>query len=178
MTTEHVTDGLIGAAIRRVEDQVLVTGKGCYTDDIQLPRMLYMALLRSPYPHAKIIAIDTTAARAMAGVEAVVTGADLGEHMKVPSPVMVPNQKMPPHPVLARGAVHAVGAPVAAVVARTRAIAQDAANAIEVEYEPLPVVVDAEKALLPGAPLAREELDTSVCYIATKKGGDVDKAFA
>ncbi|MGE5817323.1 MAG: xanthine dehydrogenase family protein molybdopterin-binding subunit [Deltaproteobacteria bacterium] len=178
MTTEHATDGLIGAAIRRVEDQVLVTGKGCYTDDIQLPGMLYMALLRSPYPHAKIIAIDTTAARAIAGVEAVVTGADLGEHMKVPSPVLVPNQKMPPHPVLARGAVHAVGAPVAAVVARTRAIAQDAANAIEVEYKPLPVVVDAEKALLPGAPLAREELDTNVCYIATKKGGDVDKAFA
>ena len=178
MTTEHTIDGLIGAPIRRVEDRLLITGKGCYTDDIQLPGMLYMALLRSPYPHAKIISINTNAARAMAGVEAVVTGADIGEHLNVPAPAMVPNQKMPPHPALARRAVHAIGVPVAAVVARTRAAAQDAANAIEVEYEALPAVVDAEKALLPGAPIAREELDSNVCYTVTKKGGDVGKVFA
>ena len=67
---------------------------------------------------------------------------------------------------------------VAAVVAESRAVAEDAANAIEVEYEALPSVIDAEKALEPGAPLAREELDSNICYIATKKGGDVDKAFA
>src|SRR5512142_2068042 len=146
MTIEHTTNGLIGAPIRRFEDQVLVTGKGCYTDDVQLPGMLYMALLRSPYPHARIISVDAKAARAMAGVEAVVTGAELPEHLHVPAPAMVPNQKIPPHPVLARGAVHAVGAPVAAVIARTRALAQDAAQAIEVEYEPLPAVVDAEQA--------------------------------
>src|SRR3974377_1286858 len=100
MTTEHTPNGLIGAPSRRVEDRVLITGKGCYTDDIQLPGMLYMALLRSPYPHARIISIDTKAARAMAGVEAVVTGADIGEHLNVPAPIMVPNQKMPPHPAL------------------------------------------------------------------------------
>ena len=176
MTTEHTTTGLIGASIRRVEDPVLITGKGCYVDDIQLPGILYMALLRSPYPHAKIISINTSAAKVMPGVEVVLTGEDI--NLSIPSPVMVPNQKMPPHPVLAHGAVHAAGTPVAAVVAQSRALAQDAANAIEVEYESLPVVTNAEKALEPGAPLAREELDSNICYTVTKKGGDVDKAFA
>src|SRR5207302_271277 len=108
MTTGHTTTGLIGASIRRVEDAPLITGVGCYTEDIQLPGMLHMALLRSPYPHAKVISINTSTAKAMAGVIAVVT---------------------------------------------------------------------AEKALEPGAPLAREELESNVCSIATKKGGDVDKAF-
>src|SRR5437870_4620940 len=178
MTTEHATNGFIGASVRRVEDPVLVTGKGCYVDDIQLPGMLHVAVLRSPYPHAKIISIDTSAAKAMVGVTTVVTGEDLGERLQIPAAPIVPGQKIPPHPVLARGAVHCVGVPVAAVVAQTRALAQDGANAIEVEYEALPSVVNAEKALEPGAPLAREELDSNVCYIATKKGGDVDKAFA
>jgi carbon-monoxide dehydrogenase large subunit len=178
MTTQHAPAGLIGASIRRVEDPLLLTGKGCYVDDLQLPGMLHMALLRSPYPHAKIIEIDTSAARGMPGVEDVLTGADIDERLRIPSPVMVTGQRIPPHPLLARGAVHAVGIPVAAVVARTRANAQDAANAIEVEYETLPSVVNAEAALEPGAPLAREELDSNVCYTAVKKGGDVEKAFA
>jgi len=177
MTTEHTGTGLIGASVRRVEDPLLVTGKGCYVDDVQLPGMLHMTLLRSPYPHAKIISINTSAARAMADVAAVLTGDDV-ERLNIPSPVMVPGQKIPPHPVLARGAVHAAGVPVAAVVAQSHALAEDAASAIEVEYEALPSVVNAEKALEPGAPLAREELDSNICYIATKKGGDVDKAFA
>jgi carbon-monoxide dehydrogenase large subunit len=178
MTTEHTATGLIGASIRRVEDAPLITGKGCYTEDIQLPGMLHVALLRSPYPHAKIISIDTSAAKAMAGVIAVVTGDDLSERMHVPAIPMVPGMKIPPHPLLARGAVHAIGTPVAAVVAESRALAHDAASAIVVEYEALPAVVDAEKALEPGAPLAREELESNLCYVATKKGGDVDKAFA
>src|SRR6058998_2161555 len=178
MTTEHATNGLIGASVRRVEDPVLVTGKGCYVDDIQLPSMLHVALLRSPYPHAKIISIDTSTAKAMAGVTTIVTREDLGERLQIPAAPIIPNQKIPPHPVLARGAVHCVIVPIAAVVAQTRALAQDGANAIEVEYEALPSVVNAEKALEPGAPLAREELDSNICYIATKKGGDVDKAFA
>ncbi|HSE88051.1 MAG TPA: xanthine dehydrogenase family protein molybdopterin-binding subunit, partial [Candidatus Binatia bacterium] len=177
MTTEHTPTGLIGASIRRVEDRPLITGAGCFTEDIQLPGMLHMAFLRSPYPHAKIISIDTSAAKAMAGVITVVTGDDLGAELHVPAFPMVPGMKIPPHPLLARGAVHAAGTPVAAVIAQSRALAQDAANAIDVEYEALPPVVNAEKALEPGAPLAREELDSNLCYIATKKGGDVDKAF-
>jgi carbon-monoxide dehydrogenase large subunit len=178
MTTQQSGNGLIGRSVRRVEDPILLTGKGCYVDDVELPGMLHMALLRSPFPHARITSIKTKAAKHIAGVEAVLTGDDISEHLNIPSPVMVTGQRIPPHPVLARGVVHAAGVPVAAAVARTRALAQDAANAIEVDYEPLPSVVDAEKALAPGAPLAREELDSNVCYSAIKKGGDVDKAFA
>src|SRR5947199_6368756 len=178
MTTEHITTGLIGASIRRVEDAPLITGVGCYTEDIHLPGMLHMALLRSPYPHAKIISINTSTAKAMAGVIAVVTGDDLNEQLSVPAIPMVPGMKIPPHPLLARGAVHAAGTPVAAVIAQSRALAHDAVSAIVVEYEALPAIGNAEKALEPGAPLAREELQSNVCYIATKKGGDVDKAFA
>ena len=114
----------------------------------------------------------------MPGVVAVVTGDDLSERLHVPVMPLVPGMKIPPHPLLARGAVHAAGVPVAAVVAHSRALAQDAANAIAVEYAALPVVVNAEKALEPGAPLAREELDSNICYTTTKQGGDVDRAFA
>jgi aerobic carbon-monoxide dehydrogenase large subunit len=178
MTTEHAPAGLIGASIRRFEDPLLVTGKGCYVDDLQLPGTLHLAFLRSPYPHAKIISINTSAAKSLSGVEAVLTGTDLAERLNVPAIPMVPGMKIPPHPLLARGAVHAAGTPVAAVVAKSRALAQDAANSIQVEYEALPSVVNAEKALEHGAPLAREELDSNVCYVATKKGGDVEKAFA
>ncbi len=178
MTTEHNSDGLIGASIRRVEDPLLISGKGCYVDDINLPGMLHMMVLRSAYPHAKIVSIDTDTARSMKGVVAVVTGPELPERLNINAQVMFPGQKIPPHPVLARGAVHAPGTPVAAVVAESRAIAQDACNAIEVEYQALPSIQNAEDALKPGAPLAREELDSNICYTAVKKGGDVDKAFA
>jgi carbon-monoxide dehydrogenase large subunit len=178
MTAEYTPTGLIGAAIRRVEDPVLLTGKGCYTDDIQLPGMLHLAFLRSPHPHAKILSIDISTARAMPGVTAVLTGADVSEHLHIPVIPMVPGMKIPPHPLLARGVVHAPGTPVAAVVAQSAALAQDAAQAIEVAYDPLPVVVHVDKALAPGAPLAREELDSNVCYTVTKTGGNVDKAFA
>jgi aerobic carbon-monoxide dehydrogenase large subunit len=178
MTTEHNSDGLIGASIRRVEDPLLISGKGCYVDDINLPGMLHMMVLRSAYPHAKIVSIDTDTARSMKGVVTVVTGPELPERLNINAQVMFPGQKIPPHPVLARGAVHAPGTPVAAVVAESRAIAQDACNAIEVEYQALPSIQNAEDALRPGAPLAREELDSNICYTAVKKGGDVDKAFA
>jgi carbon-monoxide dehydrogenase large subunit len=178
MTTEHTPGGLIGRSVRRVEDPVLITGKGCYVDDIQLPGVLHMAFLRSPYPHANILSIHVRAAQALPGVVTVVTGDDLSERLHMPVMPLVPGMKIPPHPLLARGAVHAVGTPVAAVVAHSRALAQDAADAITVEYDALPPVVNAEKALEPGAPLAREELDSNICFVATKTGGDVNKAFA
>jgi aerobic carbon-monoxide dehydrogenase large subunit len=178
MTTEHPSNGLIGAPIRRVEDPMLLIGKGCFVDDMNLPGMLHMVVLRSPYAHAKIRSIDTRAAKAIKGVVTVVTGPELPERLNINAPIAFPGQKIPPHPVLARAAVHAPGTPVAAVIAQSRAIAQDACSAIDVEYEPLPSVQNAEEALKPGAPLAREELDSNICYIATKKGGDVDKAFA
>jgi aerobic carbon-monoxide dehydrogenase large subunit len=178
MTTEYPSNGLIGAPIRRVEDPMLLIGKGCFVDDINLPGILHMVVLRSPYAHAKIRSIDTRAAKAIKGVVTVVTGPELPERLNINAPIAFPGQKIPPHPVLARGAVHAPGTPVAAVIAESRSIAQDACNAIDVEYEPLPSVQNAEAALKPGAPLAREELDSNTCYVATKKGGDADKAFA
>jgi carbon-monoxide dehydrogenase large subunit len=178
MTTEQESTGLIGASLKRVEDPPLITGKGCYTDDINLPGMLYLAFQRSPYPHAKIITIDTGKAKTMPGVEIVVTGSDLSEKLNLAPSQVLPNMKIPAHPVLARGAVHCVGVPVAAVVAQTRAQAEDAAHAIEVEYEALPGVSNAEEALKAGAPLAHEDLDSNVCYTLTKNGGNVDNAFA
>ena len=121
MTTEHSGSGLIGKSVHRVEDAALLIGKGCFVDDIQLPGTLHMALLRSPYPHAKVNSINTTAARAIPGVETVITGEDISESLFIPVPQMVRGMKIPPHPVLARGVVHAAGVPVAAVVAQTRA---------------------------------------------------------
>src|SRR4030095_1974182 len=106
MTTDHTATGLIGASILRVEDPVLVAGRGCYGDDIQLPGMLYLAFLRTTYPHAKIISINTNAAKAMAGVLTVVTGEDV-KQLNIPVAPMVPNQKIPANPLLARGAGHA-----------------------------------------------------------------------
>src|SRR5262245_48637574 len=178
MTTEHTLGGLIGRSVRRVEDPVLITGRGCYVDDVQLPGILHMAFLRSPHPHAAIISVQTSASQALPGVVAVVIGDALSEHLHIPVIPLVPGMKIPPHPLLARGTVHAAGAPVAAVVALSRALAQDAVNAIAVEYAALPAVVNAAKALELGTPLAREELDSNICYTATKQGGDVDKAFA
>ena len=84
MTTEHTGGGLIGKSVRRVEDPRLLTGKGCYVDDMQLPGMLHLTFLRSPYPHATIRAIQTSAAQAMPGVVAIVTGDDLSEGLHVP----------------------------------------------------------------------------------------------
>src|SRR5262249_39249351 len=101
MTTEHTPRGLIGRSVRRVEDPVLVTGRGCYVDDIQLPGMLHMAFLRSPYPHAKILSVQTSVAQAMPGVVAVVTGADLSERLQVPLMPLVPGMRIPPPPLLA-----------------------------------------------------------------------------
>src|ERR1043166_4467318 len=110
MTTEHVGNSLIGASIRRVEDPILVTGKGCYVDDIEIPGMLHMVVLRSHYPHARIVSINTAAAKARRGVVTVVSGEDI--ELSIPAAPMVSGQKIPPHPIVARGAVHAAGVPV------------------------------------------------------------------
>ena len=178
MSTEQSSPtNLIGASIRRVEDPPLLTGQGCYVDDVKLPGILHVAIHRSTHPHARLLSIDTSEAAAMPGVECVLTGDDIGS-LALQTPMVAPGMKMPDHPVLAQGAVHAVGAPIAAVVAESRAVAEDAAASIQVTYDPLPVVTDAEAALEDGAPLAHEELGTNHCYSMKREGGDVDKAFA
>ncbi|MBV9120721.1 MAG: xanthine dehydrogenase family protein, partial [Chloroflexi bacterium] len=167
---------LIGAPIRRREDAALLTGRGRYVDDLHPLGTLRLALLRSPYPKARIASINLDQARAMPGVEAVLSGADVD--LEIHTPSMAPGMKIPPHPVLAREAVYAPGTPVAAVVATTAQAAYDAIEAIEVEYEPLPSVADVEAALASDAPRVRDELADNICYTVSRSGGDLERAFA
>ena len=164
--------------MKRVEDPRLIQGVATYTDDVRLPGLLHVAFVRSPHAHARVERIDATAARALQGVIGVFTGADVNGHCgPVPCGSPMDDMKAPEHTVLAGERVYFVGHPVAAVVAVDPYVAQDAVDAIEVDYEPLPVVVDPEAALAPGAPLTHPELGTNVCYTHVLKGGDIDEAF-
>src|SRR2546426_3807902 len=149
----------IGQPMRRHEDLRLITGRGCYTDDVILPRMTHAFVLRSPVAHAHIKRIDAAAARRMPGVLFVATGEDVRADGLGNVPCMVPlvnrdgsPRHDTPRPVLALGKVRHVGQPVALVVAETLTAARDAAEAIDVEYEPLPAITEAKDAISPGAP--------------------------
>ena len=171
MTTE-----VLGASVKRREDRRFITGRGRYLDDIKLPGMVHLAILRSPYAHANIRSVDTSAAKAMAGVLAVFTGADIPYN---PLPMAWPaggsaglqNNVNTPR-VLATDSVKWTGEGVAAVVAETPEQAVDALAVIEVDYEPLPAVVDAEKATQPGAPQLHENAPNNVVFDWTV--GDLD----
>ncbi len=166
----------LGQPIKRREDPRLITGQGTYVDDVRLPGMVYLALLRSPYGHARIRSINVEAAKQAPGVLAVVTNADLeGKLGPLPTDAglgVYEDAKNPTRHPLAHGKVRYVGEPVAAVVAETRAGARDALDLIQVDYEPLPVVVDPEKALEDGAPLLFEEFGTNVAHRMVKNAGD------
>ncbi|MEW6637942.1 MAG: xanthine dehydrogenase family protein molybdopterin-binding subunit, partial [Actinomycetota bacterium] len=171
----------VGKSVRRKEDPALLTGHASFTDDIRLPGMLHAAVLRSPHAHARIRSVDASAARERPGVVAVFTGEDLADEWAIGIPCGWPvteDIKMPDHWPLARGEVNHVGDGVAVVVATDRYRAQDALEYIEVDYEPLPAVVDAERALEDGAPLVHEELGTNHCYTWPLATGDIDAAFA
>ncbi|MBE3556931.1 MAG: molybdopterin-dependent oxidoreductase [Firmicutes bacterium] len=174
---------LFGTPVRRKEDPRLITGHGNYTDDIRLPDLLYAAILRSPYAHARIRSIDVGKARALPGVVAVFTGADIaGKVAPIPTGWIVPeaDQKLPPHPALAQEKVRYVGDGVAMVVAESRAVAEDALEQIEADYEPLTPVVDAEQAIAPSAPLVHEDVPNNV-VLHWQAGSDVataQQAFA
>ena len=174
-----MTTDVLGAPIKRVEDPRFITGKGRYLDDITLPGMTYMAILRSPYAHANIRSIDTTAAKGMPGVLTVLTGADIPYN---PLPMAWPaggvagiqNNVNTPR-ALATDSVKWTGEGVAAVIAETAAEATDALEAIHVEWEPLPAVVDAEKATQPGAPQLHENAPNNVVFewtVGDKAGTD------
>ena len=173
--------GLIGARVRRKEDPRLLTGSGAFLDDITLGGMLAGAVLRSPVPHARILSIDTTAALALPGVFAVITGADVLELCKSPQPViwrMFPGQHFSDHYALATDKVRYVGHAVAAVAAVDRYVAEDALELIEVEYAELPAVTTLEQALAEGAPRLHEDWPSNVSASTTIPKGDVDAAFA
>jgi aerobic carbon-monoxide dehydrogenase large subunit len=167
---------LVGSRIKRREDPRLIMGRGTYVDDIQLPRMTYAAILRSPYAHARIRSINVDKAKALPGVVAVITGADL-QGKNVPCGWTLPDIKVAPHPAIAVGKVRYTGDAVAVVVAEERDIAKDALDLIEVDFEPLPVVVDAEKAIQPGAPQLHDEVPNNTTFVWKVGGGDIDKAF-
>ena len=175
------TGKMVGAEVRRVEDPRVLLGKSQYVDDLALPDAVAVAFVRSPHAHARILSIDVHAAAARADVQMVLTGADIAEGVK-PLRVEYDSAKAPTHkacdwPVLARDKVRFVGEAVAAVVATDRYAAEDAAALVEVDYDPLPVVHDAEQALEPGAPLVHEEWGDNVMQTLRAEIGEVATAF-
>src|SRR5262252_8952429 len=152
-----MTEPQMGRSLARLEDERFLTGNGRYVEDVDAAGMLHGHVLRSPHAHAAIERIDTAAARALLGVHAVYTEADLREDGLGPLPCATQVQTVgplivPPRYALARGRVRHVGDPVAFVVAESREIARDAAELIEIDYAPLASVVDATAALEEGAP--------------------------
>ena len=172
---------IFGSAIRRREDPRLLTGAGTFTDDIQLPGMVHAAMLRSPHAHARIKGIDTTAAKAAPGVLGVFTGTDTAGRLKaMPCAWLLPNSnlKVAEYPVMATDTVHYVGDIVAVVVAKTAYQAYDALDLIQVRYEPLPAVVDPQKALAKGAPELHASVPGNEAFHWTVAGGDAAAAFS
>ena len=171
----------VGASIKRKEDPRFIQGKGGYVANLQLPNMAYLAIKRSPYGHAKIKSINTKKAAKLPGVIAVFTGQDLidGGVGKLPCGWNVPNIKVPARWPLTPDKVRHVGDGVACVAAESPSIAADALDLIEVDYEPLPAVVDARKAAEPGAPLVHDDVPSNVSYTWGIGDKDAcDKAFA
>ncbi|MCO5099448.1 MAG: xanthine dehydrogenase family protein molybdopterin-binding subunit [Burkholderiaceae bacterium] len=174
-----------GQAVRRLEDYTLVTGRGAFADDFDAPGQAYLGLLRSPHAHARIVSIDTEAARRIPGVAAVFVGDDLvaaGVAAFPGPPFERPDGSpaaSPPRRALAVERVRFVGEAVAAIIAETPAIADEARDAILVDYEPLQAIVDAQQALAPDAPLVFDGAPGNVA--AATRHGDraaADAAFA
>lgn len=169
----------LGAEVLRKEDPRYLTGRGRYVADIKLPGMLHAAFVRSPYAHARITAVDTSAALAAPGVHAVVTGADIAGTIKpITGEARYPNFNSPDWPILVADVVRYQGESVAVVVADSRYLAEDAAELVEVEYEPLPAVVDGLEALEPGSPLVFPDWGDNLFLRRTAAIGDVEGAFA
>jgi carbon-monoxide dehydrogenase large subunit len=171
-----------GERIKRNEDPRLLTGQGLYVDDVELPKMLHAAFLRSPYAHARIQRIDVSQALQRAGVVAVYTADDLGDYWK-PGPLLVS-----PPPVkdilfnertqvpLAKEKVKFVGEPILMVLAESRYIAEDALADIQIDYEPLQAVVDVEKALETDSPVIHEDIGSNVAAHVVQTKGDYESA--
>jgi carbon-monoxide dehydrogenase large subunit len=178
-------DGGIGASTKRREDIRFLTGTGNYTDDINLRGQAYVHFLRSDVAHGRLKKVDTSTAEGMPGVLRVFTGEDFVEIGGIPCGWQVTDRfgevmQEPKHPVLAHGKVRHVGDPIAAVVAETRAQARDAAEAIELDIEELPAVVDMKAALEDGAPKVHDELTSNLCYdwgFVEENKAAVDEAF-
>jgi len=167
----------VGQPTPRVEDDALLAGQQRFIDDLGVQGLSHVAFVRSPYGHARIRSIDVSAALARPNVYGVLTGDEIAQLTK-PQRGRVPLARSPQVFALAYQKVRYVGEPVVAVAAADRAAAEDAADAIEVDYEPLPAVVDPEEALTPDAPLVFEEIGSNVLWHDTFPYGDVEGAFA
>src|SRR5438067_1011819 len=165
--------------MKRIEDPRLIKGIGTYVDDVRLPGIVHTAILRSPHAHARIRKIDVSAARALPGVVAVLTGADVNASCgTVPCAAAIPDLKAPKHTVLAGDRVYFVGHPVAVAIAPDPYIARDAVELIDVDYDPLPVVTDPVAAIKPGSPLTHPDIPSNIAYTHVVAGGsDIDQAF-
>ncbi len=180
LTSLDRPNSYIGRSVPRPNAKRLLAGRGRYVTDIVLPRMLHVAYVRSPYAHARIVSIDAQAAREMPGVKLVATGEDLArlctpwvgtmEHFK--------GMKSPPQLPLPIDKVVWSGQAVVAVVADTRALAEDAAEVVHIEFEELPAVVDIDAAREPGSPVISPELGSNLCFQGTIDTGGVDDIFA
>jgi len=171
-------NGWIGRPLKRREDHRLLTGAGSFVDDLRPPGCAHVALLRSPHAHARIARLDVEAARRAAGVLLVVTGRDTAHLAPMPVNRMMPDMKVPPHPILADGVVTSTGIPVAAVVAESVYAAHDALDLIEVEYEPLPALPEPEGALAAGAPAVFPGVDGNRVLHRALREGEAAAAFA
>ena len=178
------TNGFIGKSVKRVEDKRFITGHGNYTDDIVLPYQTYAAFTRSQYAHARILSVDITAAKAMPGVVAIYTGADLVNVNGVPCGWQVnfkngDTMKEPKHPLLVADKARHAGDAIAVVIAESKEEAVDAAQEVIVEYEELPCVVNAAKAAQAGAPLVHDDVPGNICYDWTLGNpiGEVNEAM-
>lgn len=180
LTALDKPNSYIGRSVPRPSAKRLAQGRANYVDDLVLPRMVHLAFCRSPYAHAAILSIDKTAAEALPGVLRVVTMEDLKDYCTPWVGVLdhLKGIKSPPQWPLANGAAFFQGDPVAAVVATSRAIAEDAVDVIEVEYEERPPVTDMETALDPGTPVIHPALGDNLCFERRVDAGDVDAAFA
>ena len=170
----------VGRVLSRPGARRAVAGRGLYTDDISLPRMVHAAFVRSPYGHARILSVDISVAAAHPGVVRAMTGAELAEHCPPWSGMLTSFEGMKAARQHAMAVDRACwqGEPVAVVCARTRAEAEDAAELVEVEWEELPVVIDKERALGPGATVLHPNLGDNLAWRRDIDNGDVDAAFA
>ncbi len=170
-----------GSAVKRLEDPRFITGRARYTDDFTLPGTAHMAVVRSPFAHARINSIDTSAAEAMDGVVAVLTGQDMKDagFAGIPCAFVVTNANTltPEHPAMAVEKVRYVGDAVAMVIAENDYQARDAAMAVEVDYDPLPAVTDPKEAHAEGAPQIFDDVPGNEILHWVVAGGDVEAAF-
>jgi carbon-monoxide dehydrogenase large subunit len=180
----------VGGGVLRKEDPELLTGQGRFVDDIALPGMLWLSFVRSPVAHANLARVDVSAAKSMPGVVAAFTGQDLADEWAAGMPCAWPianrtlpedptdDARIPDHWPLAKDRVRFMGEIVAVVVADSRERAADAIEAVEVDYDELPVLTDMEDALRDGAPVIHEDFGSNEAYTWGMSNGDVDRVFA